>query len=170
MKRITQQRLKYLFEYDPLTGALIHKHGYKKGRRAGYVSKQGYRSLKIDARTVPSGVVVWIYVTGKAPKHQIDHINMMRGDDRFENLREATRSQNCTNRIRAKNSTGFRGVKRNKNRYMAGLVKEQKAYHFGTFDSAEEAARVYDKYAKKYFGEFAILNFPDKPQRDWLYV
>lgn len=96
---------------------------------------------------------------------------MVRNDDRIENLREATRSQNCMNRNRPLFKYGYRGVKRRKSgKYTASLVKEQKNYYIGQYDTIEEAARAYDEGAKKHFGEFAILNFSDKPKRDWLYV
>ncbi len=81
-----------------------------------------------------------------------------------DNLRIATVSQNCTNRIDFKNKTGFRGVNLTKSgKYGAKIRKDRcKLEYLGTFDTPEEAARKYDEAAKKRYGEFAILNFPDK--------
>ena len=73
------------------------------------------------------------------------------------NLRLATVAQNLANRkVMRNNKTGFKGVRfdRQKGKYSAGLRVK-------TFDTPEEAARMYDKLAKVAFGEFARLNFPD---------
>ena len=173
MKYPTQKYLKEYFNYDPTTGALLYKHKvrfHEANTKAGILTKQGYRMVKVGGRTMAASWVVWIYHTGKIPKNELDHANMVRSDDRFENLREATRSQNCMNRVKKVSKWGYRGVKNNKKRFTASLTKDQKLYYFGTYDTREEAARAYDAGARIHFGEFAILNFPDKPKRDWLIV
>lgn len=170
-----QQEIQEHFRYDPIDGSLYHRriNGRKFADvKAGYINKQGYRIIKWKRRTLCASWVVWMYHTGAWPKDTMDHINASRGDDRIENLREATRSQNCINKrlFWKKPASGFRGVKISRDRFQAVLKAGKDEFYLGTFDTAEEAARNYDEAARKHHGEFARLNFPDKPVRDWLYV
>lgn len=94
-----------------------------------------------------------------SPGEQADHISHDTLDNRKENLRKTTNTQNCSNKgIRSTNKSGYIGV--------CWYKKYEKwnAYinhiNLGYFDSAEEAARARDEVAKKLHGEFAVLNFP----------
>lgn len=66
-------------------------------------------------------------------------------------------------RLRASNSSGYRGVKRIGRRWCAGLHASGVAKHLGMFDTAEEAAYAYDAAAREAYGDRAILNFPSEP-------
>ncbi len=92
-----------------------------------------------------------------------DHINFNRLDNRRENLRIATRSQNLYNKVKPRsNTSGFKGVgirKESKTKpYIAFLSTERKRIYLGYHKTAREAAIAYNKAALKYFGEFARLN------------
>jgi HNH endonuclease len=176
-KNPEHQEILDFFRYDPIDGALYYRTSKGKriaGERAGSVSKQGYRVIKWRLRTLAASWVVWMYHHGKWPVNTMDHINPVRIDDRIENLREATRSQNCMNKLSywKKPRSGFRGVKilNGRRRFQSVIKVGADTHYLGTFDTAEEAARVYDTGARRYHGEFARLNFPDKPVRDWLWV
>lgn len=57
-----------------------------------------------------------------------------------------------------KSKTGFRGVTKEKNRYRAVIYHERRAYNLGFFDTAEEAAKAYNKKSRELFGETGSLN------------
>lgn len=92
------------------------------------------------------------------PKIQIDHINMNKLDNRKQNLRTCNQSQNQANTLAAKrNKTGFKGVRFKTGKYEAVIWKDKQIY-LGRYNTAQEAAKVYNKKAKELFGEFANLN------------
>lgn len=91
-----------------------------------------------------------------------DHINRNGLDNRRENLRQCTRSQNAQNaKLRSDNTSGYKGVtysKTNKGYVVFIRVKGKRKY-LGCFNTATEAARIYDENALIYHGEFAMINF-----------
>lgn len=131
--------------------------------RLGYACRQVPRSQrKGNERTilmhkelcpVPEGMVV-------------DHINRNRLDNRKANLRPATKRQNAWNgpfRKRA-GDPRFGGIKWDKDlrKWRVRLDVNGRPESFGCYDDQAEAARVYDRAAKQYRGEFAVLNFPER--------
>jgi hypothetical protein len=98
----------------------------------------------------------------------VDHRNCDSLDNRRENLRFATCAENVHNRRKRKNATSqFIDVSfyRPRGNWECRITNRGKRIRIGRFDSEIDAGRAYDKAAKKYFGEFARLNFPDQPQR-----
>ena len=95
----------------------------------------------------------------------VDHVNGNGLDNRRENLRICTMSQNMMNRDKTnQNSTGFKGVYKTGdsklNPYSAKIQKDKKVYSLGHYKTAEEAARVRDRKAIELHGKFAYTNFP----------
>lgn len=91
----------------------------------------------------------------------IDHINRDPMDNRLENLRWATSSQNAANRG-PRSKSGFKGVVLKGAKYEASIKSWKRNVYLGRYDTAEEAARAYDYYALLMYGEFAYLNYPDE--------
>ena len=93
----------------------------------------------------------------------VDHINQDPLDNRRQNLRLATRSQNAANLgPYANNTSGYKGVDFNRGKWRARITQDGVRYFLGTFDTAEDAARAYDQKALELFGEFASLNFSEE--------
>lgn len=90
---------------------------------------------------------------------QVDHINGNGLDNRRENLRLVTKSQNMMNRGTQKNSTsGFKGVNKHQGKWRAYILENRRQRHLGMFNTKEEAALAYNEAAKVIHGEYARLN------------
>jgi len=150
-----------LFEYlhyDPATGIFtgrLRGRGMRNyGKPLGAVSPAGYRIIMVDGVLYQASHLAWFYVHGEWPANIMDHRDLDKANDRIENLRPATRSQNQGNqRARSNNSSGRKGVSRSVcgKRWQVSIARE----HIGIFDTIEEAADAYRIAAIAKFGEFA---------------
>jgi hypothetical protein len=101
-------------------------------------------------------------ITKAPPGRKVDHRNRIGFDNQKLNLRFATESQNSANsRLPSNNTSGFRGVSRNRQKWQSRIRYNGRKIHLGSFDCPEEAAKAYDRAARHYFGEFATPNFPE---------
>jgi hypothetical protein len=125
----------------------------------GYKCKSGYVLMKFMKKTTTVHRIVFLYHHGYLPK-EIDHINENKSDNRIENLRVATRSQNMMNiRKNASNTSGYKGVRlHKKTKKWVAEIKQNKKYHYlGLFDCPQKAHEVYCKKALELHGEFASV-------------
>jgi hypothetical protein len=101
-----------------------------------------------------------------------DHINHKGLNNRKPNLRPATVSQNnCNTRKRGQTTSRYRGVSQDarSNKWRARINANGRRIHLGMFDDKVDAAKAYDTAARKYHGEFAVLNFPDRTP-SWIII
>lgn len=162
--QLTQAKLKRILHYNPDTGDFtwaVDRRGIRIGQKAGYINNVDCVVIMIDGQNYSGHRLAFFYMTGKWPEHEVDHINGKRPDNRWSNLREATRSQNEMNKgRRSDNKTGFTGVywKPTRQKFLAQIILNGKRTHLGYHDTAEEAAQVRKLAEDKYFGEFAKIN------------
>ena len=154
---ITQKRLKEALHYDPCAGIFINKitRGPRaiKGSVAGWVGTNGYIIINIDGLRYKSHRLAWLYITGKWPDNEIDHINHIVSDNRFINLRSATRAENNRNMpIQKNNTSGFTGVVWHKqaNKWQAQISINRKNKSLGLFDIINDAIEAREKANIKY--------------------
>lgn len=112
---LTQERLKELLHYDPETGIFTRNTtvgGSIKGTKTGSKAANGYLLIRVDRVLHYAHRLAWLYMTGQWPVKFIDHINTIKIDNRFANLRQADKSQNMQNQIKPikSNTSGFLGV------------------------------------------------------------
>lgn len=150
--KLTQALLKELFDYDSKHGVFINKFTRgpaRKGKIAGCVGafgKADRRIIIINKTRIYASRLVWLYHKGYWPKHQIDHINGIATDDRIENLREATGSENNQNQHKHKDGRlPFIGVSYSDKRkqYRARITHHYIEYNLGNFNTPEEAYAAY---------------------------
>lgn len=102
-------------------------------------------------------------IMGNPKGKVVNHKNHDTLDNRRDNLEVCTNKQNCRyRRVDGKNNkSGYKGVFRNNSRFVASITINCKNKYLGSYHTAEEAAKVYDSAAKKFFGSYSLLNFPD---------
>lgn len=162
-KMPTIELLRELFGYDPGTGLFIRRvfrGGELAGSIAGGFDRHGYRRITVDYRKIRANRLAWFWMTGEWPEEEIDHRDLDRDNNRFENLRKATYAQNKANRrVQRNNNTGRKGVgfsRRHKSKpYDARIRVGGKLHHLGMYETADEAHAAYVAAAKEHFGAFA---------------
>jgi hypothetical protein len=129
----------------------------REGDRAGSIDKlTGYRRVTINGRHTQTNRLIWLYMTGKEPDGLIDHKDLDRGNDRWNNLREATHSQNKANGPRYRNNTsGLKGVSLHKSGgFVARIGINGSVVYLGYYDCPAAAHFSYIIAADKHYHQF----------------
>lgn len=160
---LTAERLREVLSYDPLTGLftwLVSRGKAKAGNAAGVLTDSGYVVIGVDSVRYYAHRLAWLYMKGEWPAGDLDHDNVRSDDNRWDNLRPATESQNGANRrVQRNNKLGVKGVcvhKVRKDRiYGAHIEVGGRSIYLGYFDTSEGAHAAYALAALKHFGDFA---------------
>lgn len=150
------QRVRELFSYNPETGSItwaVRRCGVKCGSEAG-TDHKGYRRVRIDAKFILAHRLAWAIHYGRWPHEQIDHINQNKSDNRINNLREASHSDNMVNRTYPKGASGVTGVSKHRLGWQAEISVNGRHVYVGIFKTIEEAASARSYAAKKQYGHF----------------
>ena len=158
--------LREFYHYAPETGDLFHKKkrsGIAPGQVVGSEMPDGYRRVKCQGRLYLTHRVIYAIIHGVDPgPHEVDHADGDKRNNRLENLRLSTKSQNLANgKVYKSSKTGFRGVYYFpvNQKFGSAIQFNKKRKFLGYFDTPELAALAYDKAAKNLFGEFSRPNF-----------
>lgn len=162
---ITQELVRRLFDYKD--GHLYWKvkitNSTKIGAMAGHLHKRPIKGdrymMKINYIQFATARIIFLWHYGYCPE-MVDHKNRIKTDDRIENLRAATRSENARNRSSMRGaSSKYLGVYvKNEPSWIATINIDGKQHHLGSFKTEESAALAYNEMAKIHYGEFANLN------------
>jgi hypothetical protein len=158
---ITAERLREVVTYDPDTGVFRWAMRRKKasiGAVAGSQRQDGYSLIRIDYQRYYAHRLAWLYMTGEWPSVEIDHKNGDPSDNRFSNLRAATRSQNAANVKRQRNNTsGVKGVFfcAAVRKWQAKICHGKRHIFLGNFASLDAARGAYADAATRLKGEYA---------------
>lgn len=171
--------LRQLLRYEPETGILYwlprsefwfsgknpstsaKKFNTRRANKRAFtaIGADGYFVGRVFDISLRAHRVAWAIYYGEWPNKDIDHINRNPLDNRIENLREASRSENLANSIRKHGKTSkHRGVRKSFGKWEARISQNNKSITLGRFEFERDAAEAYNKAAKKLWGECAILN------------
>jgi hypothetical protein len=158
-KRITapfsHEHLKSILHYEPKTGKwkwLVGKRGISVGKKAG-CSRGIYTTIGIGKKLYYASNLAWFWMTGEWPAVGVDHKNRNKHDDRWNNLRLATYSQNNTNIYNPRKNGLPRGVSKSRSKFTAQICINRKRTFLGRYNTLEEAEQAYLK-ASEFRKEF----------------
>ena len=139
---LDQNRLKELLSYDPNSGIFTLKKyrggKVKEGGMLGAYTQKGYVEIKVDGKTYKAHRLAFLYMDGDFPA-EVDHINRVRDDNRWCNLRASNRNDNCRNRNPLSHRDLPVGVYPHRNKFKAMVGINYKSKYLGLFDTPELA-------------------------------
>lgn len=156
--RPTFEQFDEALAYNEETGVLSWKIRPSARTFPGDVIKakdtHGYVMFGFKNKTFLAHRVIWLLKTGEWPALTVDHINLDRADNRWLNLRAATKAQNCANQpARRTNRSGLKGAYWHK--AASSWTACFRGKYLGIYPTKEAAHAAYSEAAEKYFGEFA---------------
>lgn len=152
------QILKEYLDYDPDTGLFVWKKSGKgipgKGEIAGCIQNTGYAIMRLQRIVYYQHRLAWKYIYDEDPQDKyIDHINRNKSDNRINNLKVVTMSENCNNKdLLTSNTSGYTGVSWSKHakKWSARFWANGKGHLVGYFDDPEEAHFAYLSFKNAY--------------------
>ena len=160
LRDLTAKQLRAVVDYNPDTGVFVWRHHRTNWEdlTAGCERDLGYIVIRINYRLYRAHRLAWLYVHGRWPRGEIDHINGDPSDNRIANLRLATIGQQRANsRIRSDNTSGAKGVwwEKRRGRWVAEIMHEGRKHHVGSYDNFEDAVAARTEAANRLHGKFA---------------
>jgi len=148
--KITYDEVRKLFDYTPETGKLVRKLTTSSraicGQEVGCRNTSGYLVVRIGPTLYYVHRLIWLWMTGDWPAESIDHINRNPADNRWENLRDVSCSDNCHNR---EVTSGVYWAHRDKV-WVASISYQGVKTHIGQHKDRAVAERMYADHKKRY--------------------
>ena len=154
-------RLKEVLVYNPENGDFYWRQRRGRilaGTKAGCIGQRGISLIRVDFVLHKAHRLAWLYMTGQWPQEDIDHRDGNPTNNRWENLREATDSQNLSNMKKPiTNTSGRKGVSRrwDDKAWQVHIRANGKSTYVGSHTDLDEAHKMYADAARKHKGEFA---------------
>ncbi len=147
--------------YNPETGVwtrVLRSGRGLEGTRADLGLGHKYNRVSIGGRRYYAHILAVKYMTGSWPECDVDHKDVATRNNRWNNLRKATRGQNAANKQKQKDKTSkLKGVfwQAHAKRWRSQICVNKKRMHIGYYKTELEAAQAYAERATFYHGEFA---------------
>lgn len=163
---ISPDELRERFIYRHESGEIFHRHSVsniKAGQPIGSPHlRHGYKQLRFRGLYIPAHRAAWAIHYGNWPPigFQIDHIDGDRANNRIQNLRLCTNTQNQWNRkMSSHNTSGFKGVYYHKatGKWTSSIRMYGKMNYLGTFETPELAYAAYCEASVRLRGTFSTL-------------
>lgn len=141
--------------YDPETG-LFTKPGWRPLK--GNADARGYMCVSVRNQNYRAHRLAWYCMTGSWPRGELDHINGVKDDNRWANLRMCTHQQNNHNQgIRRNNSSGIKGVywSKRQRKWRGQVCLNYQIHHTKGFEDIGDAAAAVRALREELHGEFA---------------
>jgi hypothetical protein len=138
-----------LFSYSAETGVITTRRSLsaKKpvGSVLGAITRDGYLQIGLRGRFYMAHRLAFLLMDKEWPSEQVDHINGIRTDNSWRNLRHATAGLNAQNKRvpQSNNRSGFLGVTKFGRGWRASITVMRKQVYLGTFGTPEEAFNAY---------------------------
>lgn len=148
---LAQKQLLQSHYYNPETGLFYKRMTAGQLKEVGS-NCNGYLLCTINYRHYLVHRLAWLYTTGEWPEEDIDHRDDDKANNKWSNLRLATKSGNQENQKHAQASnlsTGLLGASSKGSRFQAQITVKGKRLHLGTFDTAEDAHQTYIEAKRK---------------------
>ncbi len=163
VKPIPEDIGEYL-KYDPDTGDVVWikkpslRANIRIGDKATNMDAKSYYVVGFKNSVYKLHRVIWFLQTGKQPIETIDHKDGNHTNNKWSNLREATKQENNRNRNKQRNNTsGFKGVSwlKSNNSWVAQATLDTNRVYLGCFATPELAHAAYCNFIEEYHKEFA---------------
>lgn len=155
--------LREWLSYDHATGIftwnkMTKNRKFKQGDVAGSMDNDGHIKIQLNGRMYWAHRLAFLYMTGEMPANSVDHINRVKNDNRWDNLRQATAFENQWNtNIRKDNTSGTKGVYfcSTWKKWIAACRVRGKRHYLGRFDIKDDAINAITKFRNSHHGIYA---------------
>ncbi|MES1989258.1 MAG: HNH endonuclease signature motif containing protein [Pseudomonadota bacterium] len=162
MRPFTADEAKKVISYNPITGIftrLVPCCNHKTIMKKLGADNHGYLIILLLGKRVRAHRLAYLIMTGDWPDGILDHANGVCSDNRWENIRFATYSQNHMNKKSKRGLSGYRGVVKARNgNWQAKLTVNKIVHSLGVYECPKAASDVVEAFAKEKFGKFYTEN------------